>query len=224
MLPTPHINYYYSNVYEPSEDSFLLLDALEKDQLWLRCKLDNKLTVVCEIGCGSGIVTTFMMQNCIPNKHSLYIPTDINPWAVRCTMSASVENDCSKMYLSPVQADLVSAYIPKCVDMLVFNPPYVPAETVPKIPSASDPQDMWLDVALEGGAMGMDVTNKILGNLSQILSSDGVAYIVFCARNKPEEVARRMRKQGWTVELIEHRKAGWEVLDVYKFYGYKCIV
>lgn len=67
-----------------------------------------------------------------------------------------------------------------------------------------------------GGEDGMDVTNKVLDNLEAILSLSGVAYILFCARNKPEEIAKRM-EQIWDIKLIEQRKAGWEILSVYRF-------
>ncbi|AMD18979.1 HBR078Wp [Eremothecium sinecaudum] len=218
MLPTPYVKCDYDKIYEPSEDSFLFLDSLEKEQIWLSVKFKYSLTLVCEVGCGSGILTTFMMRNLIPNSCSLYMPTDVNPWAIQAMSTVSVQNHCENMYMTPVRMDLTAGLLDKCIDILVFNPPYVPADAVPSMPEGTDPQDKWLDLALEGGPEGMDVTNRLLGRLDRILSGNGVAYILFCARNKPEHVAELMRRKGWKVDLVEGRKAGWEVLSVYKFY------
>lgn len=218
MLPTPYVKCDYEKVYEPSEDSFLLLDALEKDRVELREKFMDQLSLVCEIGCGSGIVTTFMMQNDIPSHNALYLPTDINPWALETVVDTAKRNECSKKYLNPVQSDLTSALRPNVVDLLVFNPPYVPAEDVPEIPESKESIDQWLDLALLGGHDGMIVTQRLLDGLHKVLAPSGVAYILFCARNKPEKVVEMMKRNGWQASLVEHRKAGWEVLSVYKFY------
>ena len=80
MLPTPYVKCDYEKVYEPSEDSFLLLDILEKERQYLADRFSKSLNVVCEIGVGSGIVTTFMMQNTIPSAGhlNLYYAIDVN--------------------------------------------------------------------------------------------------------------------------------------------------
>jgi len=58
MLPTPH---YHSspNVYDPSEDTFLLLDALEQDTLKIQ---EMKPSIIMEMGSGSGIVSAFLAK------------------------------------------------------------------------------------------------------------------------------------------------------------------
>ncbi|CEP63218.1 S-adenosylmethionine-dependent methyltransferase LALA0_S07e05116g [Lachancea lanzarotensis] len=229
MLPTPHVSCDYDKVYEPSEDSFLLLDALEKDRAFLTQFLGSQgVNLVCEVGCGSGIVTTFMMQNNIPSKYSIYVPTDVNPWALESTVGTVQRNECGQRFFSPVRTNLVHSIREQEIDLLVFNPPYVPAETVPAVPQdweldptkvASEQRpDDWLDLALLGGDDGMVVTWQLLNNLDSFLSAKGVAYILFCARNKPLDVVKHMQEQGWQSELVEHRKAGWEVLSIYRFH------
>lgn len=219
MLPTPYVKCDYDTVYEPSEDSFLLLDTLEKEQTYLRARFQNRLAVICELGCGSGIVTTFMMQNGIPTKdESLYFAIDISPWALYATADTVERNHCHRTNLELLQNDLLTCLKPKEVDLLVFNPPYVPAEYVPDTPQSDEDRGSWLDLALLGGKDGMVVTQKLLDQLDEVLSPLGVAYILFCARNNPEQVAHKMSTEGgWKVELVMHRKAGWEVLSVYRF-------
>ncbi|AJV02784.1 BCN_G0010380.mRNA.1.CDS.1 [Saccharomyces cerevisiae] len=219
MLPTPYVKCDYDKVYEPAEDSFLILDCLEKEHDFLKQKFGNRLAIVCEIGSGSGIVTTFLMQNkIIPQENSIHLAVDINPWALEATLDTAKLNSCKSSFLEVIQADLNSSIRNNQVDVLIFNPPYVPAECVPDVPGSREEADQWLDLALLGGKDGMAITDKLLRQLEQILSPDGVAYILFCARNKPKEVIKRfVDTHKWNVKLIETRKAGWEVLSVYSF-------
>lgn len=219
MLPTPFVKCDYDTVYEPSEDSFLVLDCLEKEQGFLSSRFQDELSVVCELGPGSGIVTTFMMQNGIPAKDGpIYFAVDVSPWALEATRDTIERNGCNGTYAECMQSDLASCLKPGEIDLLVFNPPYVPAEYVPETPRTVNDHATWLDLALLGGEDGMVVTERLLKQLDTVLSSKGVAYILFCARNRPEEVTSRMRKdQGWVIDLVMHRKAGWEVLSIYRF-------
>ncbi|KAK5781078.1 S-adenosylmethionine-dependent methyltransferase PWA37_002001 [Arxiozyma heterogenica] len=222
MLPTPYIKCDYNKVYEPSEDSFLVLDSLEKDLVYLREKFKNRVTFVCELGPGSGIITTFMIQNEIPNRsNSLYFSVDINPWALDTTLTTAKLNGCSETncYLECIQSDLTTSIRKRQVDILVFNPPYVPAVNVPEIPSSKENLDQWLDLALLGGKDGMVITQRVIDQLDDILSPTGVAYILFCARNKPEQIVSNIIETCdlWNIDLVKHRKAGWEVLSVYRF-------
>lgn len=213
MLPTPYIRNLDERVYDPAEDSFLLLDSLEACLPELK---KHKFPVVCEIGAGSGIVTTFLRNNIFP--HGVFFATDVNPAACAQIMATASENtpEIDFSMLNIFQMSLTTGIRERCIDVLVFNPPYVPAEEVPSLPNVSEDQ-AWLDLALLGGADGMVVTWQVLYNLESILSPNGVAYILFCARNKPDAVAATMEERGWAVRVVEHRKAGWEVLSVLEF-------
>lgn len=218
MLPTPITgNIDYDKVYEPSEDSFLLLDCFEQEKDFIQSTFKEYIPLVTEIGTGSGIVTTFLGKNVLPK--AIFITTDINPHACKAvieTMDCNKENPRDICLLDSTQMNLTSGIRPHAVDILVFNPPYVPASEIPEIPT-QDEDPIWLDLALVGGQDGMVVTWKVLDNLEQVLSDHGIAYILFCARNKPDLVANVMRERGWNVKSVINRKAGWEVLSVLKF-------
>ncbi|CAK7909205.1 eRF1 methyltransferase catalytic subunit Mtq2p [[Candida] anglica] len=212
MFPTPEVrSVHYEKVYEPSEDSFLLLDCFEEEKPYLSTKFTDKTSspVVVEIGTGSGIVTTFIQQNILPQ--GIYIATDVNPHACRAVLDTAKVNAAHS--IDTCQMSLTSAIRGNSVDVLVFNPPYVPADDVPAIPTTED-DETWLDLALCGGPEGMDVTWKVLDELDSTLSQQGAAYILFCARNKPDEVQEKMRARGWVVTEVLKRKAGWEVLSI----------
>lgn len=225
MLATPEVDCDYETVYEPSEDSFLLLDVLESEREFLGTKFETDSAIVCELGVGSGVVTTFLMMHNIPHCKAMYWALDINPWALKATIKAVQINHCDISRLTTVNSDLFTAMRPNTVDLLIFNPPYVPAERVPNVPKHLEPTpenrfdgDQWLDLALMGGEDGMVVTQRVLDSMDTILSPTGVAYILFCARNKPKRVIELMMQTGmWIVDLVMDRKAGWEILSVYRF-------
>ncbi|KAI5966191.1 MTQ2 [Candida pseudojiufengensis] len=216
MLPTPIVkDLDFDKVYEPSEDSFYLLDCFEIEKDFLVKKFTNQVPIITEIGTGSGIITTFLIQNIL--QDAIYITTDINPTACVSAKATLLHNCKKKAHLvDSTQMDLTSSIRNKTIDVLVFNPPYVPASEVPNLPT-NDTDNKWLDLALLGGEDGMIITWKVLNNLENILSDEGVAYILFCARNKPVQVAEIMRQKGWEVTTIINKKAGWEVLSILRF-------
>ncbi|KAH3665509.1 hypothetical protein OGAPHI_003695 [Ogataea philodendri] len=164
---------------------------------------------------GSGIVSTFLNQHIL--KNAIFIATDINPHCCRAAILTNSLNASTGNFDS-VQTDLVAGLRPQTIDMLVFNPPYVPSPQVPGVPGSLQ-DDSWLDLALDGGEDGMQITNKVLDALDSCLASNGKAYILFCARNKPETVVARFTDNHpmFSVEKLIERKAGWEVLSIYLF-------
>jgi release factor glutamine methyltransferase len=70
----------FEHIYEPSDDTFLLCDALENDRSVI--KLSDPSNVL-EIGCGSGCVITFLSK--LLNDEGIKsnnFATDINPYAI----------------------------------------------------------------------------------------------------------------------------------------------
>ncbi|KAK9479482.1 S-adenosyl-L-methionine-dependent methyltransferase [Lipomyces japonicus] len=218
MLPTPDTTGLdIFQVYEPAEDSFFLLDTLEEEIAYLRRRLTSEssiLPTVLELGVGSGVVSTFIQQHVLPN--AMFFGTDLNPHACKAALQTSANNNGTK-YFEVLRTNLWDGIKPHSVDLLLFNPPYVPEESVPDFEKSEKTND-WLDFALVGGEDGMEITNQVLDHLEEILTKDtGVAYILFCRRNKPLQVVQRMKKNGWTADLVGERKAGWELLSIYRF-------
>ncbi|GME75883.1 unnamed protein product [Ambrosiozyma monospora] len=219
MLPTPEVvNKNYDLVYEPAEDTFLLLDLFEELQPYFVTKeFSHKTPLVVEIGTGSGIVSTFINKYILPK--SVIISTDLNPHSCVSLISTNKHNNPKRSNLDAIRTDLVSGFHNNSIDVLVFNPPYVPAEYIPSVEDAEKDEYNWVDIALNGGPEGMDITNKLLDRLDQCMSINGEAYILFCARNKPDVVVEEFKKNNsnFSVERVIYRKAGWEELSVYRF-------
>lgn len=221
MLATPLTkNLDIDHVYEPAEDTFLFLDLFEslhnssfyKDKR----KFNNDCPLVVEIGSGSGLITTFISQHrIIPN--AFHIATDINLIALENTTKTYKDNTSYPVF-DVLRSNLTDAIIPGSIDVLFFNPPYVPSEHVPPLPSIDD-DSVWLDLALIGGDDGMLITRKVLSSLNRILAVSGHAYILFCARNNHPKVIEKFKEENlnFSVELTIQRKCGWEELAIYRF-------
>jgi release factor glutamine methyltransferase len=239
MLPTPDTSHVdYDQIYEPAEDSYLLLDTLSSssETAFLHSHFrSGHAPLVVEVGTGSGVVLAFLAANSstIFNRHICTLGTDLNRRA--CIAAAkTVRKACDGLetpFLSVVNGDLTSALKDKEVDVLVFNPPYVPAElpdlslhakynTADAMSSseAFDRDSHLLALSYAGGVDGMEVTERLLEEIPRVLSQRGVAYVLFCAQNKPEEIKSRIRQWpgGWEAETVgsSGKKAGWEKLCI----------
>ncbi len=64
----------FTQVYEPAEDTFLFLDALDNELNYLE-SLDP--LIACEIGCGTGLALTYLAKNLKNSKQTAYFAIDI---------------------------------------------------------------------------------------------------------------------------------------------------
>lgn len=234
MLPTPIIpNPDYNLVYEPAEDSFLFLDLFEQlhnEKYFLKIPNGNSFKTVLELGTGTGIISTFIsINNIIPN--AFHLASDINLNALKTTIKTYKRNynnnndkhekhDKHDNTFDVIRCNLTDSIRSNQIDILLFNPPYVPSEEIPLIPSINDDKnDNWLDLALVGGKDGMIITDKILNSLNNILSINGEAYILFCARNNhPTVISNFLKKYpNFKIDCVISRKCGWEELAIYRF-------
>ncbi|CAE6522860.1 unnamed protein product [Rhizoctonia solani] len=205
MIPTPDLSHLtkddFMRVYEPAEDTFLLLDALEEDVDHLRAL---KPGVCVEVG--------------------VIVTTDINPRAAKCTEATGQQNGVSLnavvcdlvqplryrlhghvdvlteatgqqngVSLNAVVCDLVQPLRYRLhghVDVLIFNPPYVPTEEEEAMIAQSRAE---IAGAWAGGFDGMAVTNRLLDELDSILSPKGCFYLVALKQNNPQGIIDRMR-------------------------------
>jgi release factor glutamine methyltransferase len=94
-------------VYEPAEDSMLMIEALEV----------GGGDVVLEVGCGSGIIAL----NCA-KAGAKVTATDVSTEAIDCTRK-NAERNGLKVRL--IRSDLLGT-VEGEFDIIVFNPPYLP--------------------------------------------------------------------------------------------------
>ncbi|OJA07639.1 hypothetical protein AZE42_01108 [Rhizopogon vesiculosus] len=231
MIPTPDLSHLtrhdLEQVYDPAEDTFLLLDALEQEAGELR----KERPMIClEVGSGSGCVSTFLGTILGPIP-SLYLCTDINQHATRCTLSTGKQN---KITLDPVTCSLTRPLLSRLhhtVDILLFNPPYVPTDTyeASSAQSNADIAGSWA-----GGTDGMEVTERLLQDVEvssftvfwdtvndvyqHLLSPRGRFYLVALKQNNVPSIRSRMLEDfGLSSQIIIERRAGRELLFIIRF-------
>lgn len=246
-------------IYEPSEDSYLFLDTLSSpsESSWLASHFaSSPPPLIVEIGTGSGVVLGFVAGNSaqiLGRRDVLALGTDVN-WNACVAAQKTVEKTIKErqdgqldggkeggeeeeggkgrgksIFLSSLSSDLTSSLRSQSVDILLFNPPYVPTEEMPNLPSdGAVPEDKFesdsyfLSLTYAGGADGMQTTNRLLGSIPRVLATRGVAYVLFCRQNRSADVIERIRGWGggWNAQVVGDSggKAGWEKLVIVRIW------
>ncbi len=172
-------------VYEPSEDSFLLVESALSE-----IKGCEKIL---EVGCGSGIVSAVIKAN---TKASI-VGIDINPHAAKCTKDNGIE---------VIRGDLLSCIKGK-FDMILFNPPYLPT-------TEEERMEGWLNVALDGGHDGRRIIYRFLEDAGDHLAKSGRIVMLLSSLTGIEEVKSKMESLGYAVEDKREERLMFEQLIV----------
>jgi release factor glutamine methyltransferase len=171
-------------VYQPAEDTFLLLRAALSEAR----PADSAL----EIGCGSG----FISQELSP-KVSRLLATDINPHAVRVARARGIE---------VIRADLFRGVKGK-FDLILFNAPYLP--TLPE-----ERTGQWIDRALDGGESGRQTVDRFIEDLVGHLRPGGRALLLISSLTGLAEVRGTAKAAGLTAEVVADEGCFFERLYV----------
>lgn len=194
-------------VYSPSEDSFLLIDALESDLEML--KSIRPLTCL-EIGSGSGVVITALGMAFRKLGHrACYLAVDINSDACRVTKKTALLNSIDVELL---QMDLLSCIRSDFTfDIVVFNPPYVVTE------NGELSGENILYKAWAGGTNGRKVMERVFGKISEVLSRTGMFYLLVIKENDPDYILNAFEKLNMRGDVVAERKIRGEHLYVLRF-------
>jgi len=193
-------------VYEPSEDSYLLIDALEADLKTLHAL---KPMICLEIGSGSGIVITALAVALKKHHNSHFVAIDINPEACRVTRRTSLVNS--------VDVDILQMNLLDCIqirytfDIILFNPPYVVTEYDEVL------DDRLVFKTWAGGKNGRQVMEQVFSTIPEILSDAGLFYLVVIKENDPEYILSAFQKLNMSGKIVHERKVRGEHLYVLRF-------
>eukprot|EP01095_Lingulamoeba_sp_RSL-Kostka_P015497 TRINITY_DN714_c0_g1_i1.p1 TRINITY_DN714_c0_g1~~TRINITY_DN714_c0_g1_i1.p1 ORF type:complete len:234 (+),score=67.88 TRINITY_DN714_c0_g1_i1:245-946(+) len=216
--PTPlydHLSYEdFIDVYEPAQDTFLLLDALEKDDEFIK---ELEPVVCLEIGSGSGCVITFLalMLKELQVYHTQCFAVDINPKAALATKKTAIENNVNVQAINCNLLDGVEPLFGK-VDILLFNPPYVCTEET-EYDKSIEGNEGNIIASWAGGINGTNALELLIPNLPNLLSDKGCFYLLLERKNNPKKILKKIVPLGFSYEIILERKAFNEFLQIAKF-------
>lgn len=144
-----------SDIYKPSEDSYLMTRIL-KERLPIFLNKNPKLKFL-EIGTGSGIHLETALNTGV--KIENIFSSDINPDSV---------NHCLILGFHCVQSDLFKNVEGK-YDLIIFNPPYLPEDK-------REPEES--QIATTGGKMGKEIILRFLKEAKVHLTNEGILFLI----------------------------------------------
>jgi release factor glutamine methyltransferase len=175
-------------VYQPGEDTFLLLSAAQQE-----CREQD---LVLEVGCGSGYIAAAILDGPLVKCREV-LASDINPHAAR---------DACSRGLDVVRADLLFG-IRGPFDLVIFNPPYLPT-------SPDERMDDWLEYALDGGPDGRSVISRFIGSVGRVLAPEGRVLLLISSLTGLREVESLFEEAGFVHEIILQQRIEGEDLLV----------
>lgn len=156
--------------YEPGEDSYTFYDILKNENL--------KDKTILDLGCSTGILTDLLEAS------NFVISVDLN---IKALLEMNKEKNM-------IRGDLLKGINQKKVEIIVFNPPYVPDFDCP---------------ILGGGLNGREVIDRFVKEIEV-----KKFYLLVIEANKPLEIIENIRKKGYKVEVIKIRKVVGETIII----------
>ncbi|KAG5860054.1 putative HemK-like methylase [Encephalitozoon hellem] len=157
--------------YDPGEDTYTLMDVIEKEELEMR--------VVLDLGTSTGVLTDLL------KRRNTVVSTDLNIKALQNHSGGNL-----------VRADLLDSINQQSLDVIVFNPPYVP--------DTDDP-------IIGGGYLGRRIIDRFVS-----LVSVRVVYLLVIEANRPKEVILLLNGRGYRTKILSVRKILGETIYIIK--------
>jgi len=176
------------NVYNPSDDSFLLVKAVE-------VRPGESLL---DMGSGTGIIGIHAAK-----AGAKVVCVDLNPHAVDCTRRNAAR---SNVRLEAVRSNLFES-ISGLFDVIAFNPPYLPG----KQSSTS-----WIERSWAGGEEGSELTIRFLEDAWRYLLPGGRIYVILSSVGGFMSVLKSTKVR-YSAEMIEEHHMFFESLFAYRF-------
>ena len=187
-FPAPHKGY------APAEDSWLLARAIEKNALVVREKK------CLDMGCGNGIQTAALLLHGAAHVTSVDVNEDALTQTRKIVEKYFPENKKNVHYVSSF---LFNSLNQKKFDFIVFNPPYVPSETI-----------KWVEV--DGGKKGREIIDVFLDTLSDHLARGGVCFLLQTSLNSTYLTRKKCAEKGMKCRVVAREKLAFEELLVLK--------
>ena len=192
-LSYKNINYITcEQVYEPSDDSFLLIDNL----------LVNEGDKVLELGTGTGLVSIFASK-----KAAKVIATDISSLALSCAKKNFELNRVS----SKIDLREGSIFEPiikgEDFDVILFNPPYLPSD--------SREEDTVLTRSWSAGKDGRIIIDDFLKECNKYLKENGKILLIQSSLSNTDQTINIIKKKNMKIEKLAEKSFFYEKIILF---------
>ena len=155
------------------------------------------------MGCGSAAVLVAVRKAL--GSGTWCIGTDVNERAGQASNSCASLNDMSVEIILTDLTTGIEDRLKHCIDLLIFNPPYVP----------TDPQSgTGIAASWAGGEDGVQVTKRFIQRIPDLLSEEGIFYLVLVHENNIPLLIMDMESLGIDARVCISRRCGREHLSV----------
>lgn len=165
----------YPGVYEPSDDSYILIDAATP-----RASGD-----VLDLCCGTGVVGLSLAE-----RVDSVTAVDVNPIAVKNTFENFNINGVNEK-LHAIVGDLFTPLKREGYDLVVMNPPYL-------WDGMGEPKDL----SWNGGRRGREFINRFIEEVGDYLKEGGRALFVQSTLNDIDESLDLIEEKGMVGKVI----------------------
>ena len=172
------------DVYAPAEDTYLMIESLSIDEG------ENVL----EIGCGTGIISLHCARN-----GAKVTASDISDKAVECAIMNARKNDIDIIVLN---SDLFEEVNDK-FDLIIFNPPYLPADNV-------------IDITFSGGDSGVEISIEFLSQCGAYLRRGGRAVLIISSLSDFDKFKSAADELDFSIRKLAEKPLFFERITVYE--------
>ncbi len=169
--------------YEPREDSFLLAEALEKENLAGKKVLD--------LGTGSGLLAILAAR-----AGAEVSAVDIVPETLACAKTNAKANGAKVNF---ILSDLFSNLENKKFDLIIFNAPYLPEKI-------SEFSRAW------AAGENAELILRFISEAKNFLNPAGKILLLISSLSGKEKILEEFRKNGFSASIAKEKKIPWETL------------
>lgn len=200
--------YKYQNVYEPEEDSKLLLKHTTSQLKHYLLGKNQSTSSLCEIGVGSGYVSSNLSKQ-FPNIN--YFGSDINPDAITLTQTEfEVANKKITLNNKPYFQGFQNK---EKFDTIIFNTPYFPFES-----KHDNFENLTLkDRAIYGGPNGYETIQEFIEQTNDYLKNDGFVIMIFSSLSNLKHIEKILTRNLYEFEMLESENSFFEKIHCLKF-------
>lgn len=175
-------------VYNPSDDSYLLLKVVDvsPEERFL------------EMGPGTGLLSIHAAK-----LGAKVTAADVNPHAVECTKRNAAKNS---VRIDTFKSDLFEK-VQGNYDVIVFNPPYLPGAAT---------STSWIERAWSGGDEGSETAVQFLNDAWKHLSPGGRIFMILSSVGGLMSVLKSARER-YDSEMLEEQHMFFESIYAYRF-------